>query len=276
VSEDPIGFAAGDANLFRYVGNSWPNATDPTGLEIGDTSLRLEQERLTRERHSREFRDRVTRMRQSVEIINRLADRMRQLIEEDLAKQGCPSWETIREWFRMAVQIANLTGEYIRHRDAAEAQGAAYYGDGVTASDVTEYLAVPNLPQGMQSVDPGSPSRDEFNERIGREREQTDEFADNYSTVNSGVQLAALATGLAAIPREGGKWAAKRVIAWRLAAAGAGAAAGYGIGKGLDYACDLADADEVTRAWVGVGFDLAAAIVLRRRASKKLGDLPAC
>jgi RHS repeat-associated protein len=32
VSEDPIGFAAGDANLFRYVGNSWLNATDPTGL----------------------------------------------------------------------------------------------------------------------------------------------------------------------------------------------------------------------------------------------------
>ena len=33
VSEDPIGFAAGDTNLTRYVGNSWPNGTDPTGLE---------------------------------------------------------------------------------------------------------------------------------------------------------------------------------------------------------------------------------------------------
>jgi RHS repeat-associated protein len=32
VSEDPIGFAAGDANLSRYVGNSWPNGTDPTGM----------------------------------------------------------------------------------------------------------------------------------------------------------------------------------------------------------------------------------------------------
>jgi RHS repeat-associated protein len=33
VCEDPIGFAAGDANPFRYVGNSWPNGTDPTGLD---------------------------------------------------------------------------------------------------------------------------------------------------------------------------------------------------------------------------------------------------
>jgi len=33
ISEDPIGFSAGDANLTRYVGNSWPNATDPSGLD---------------------------------------------------------------------------------------------------------------------------------------------------------------------------------------------------------------------------------------------------
>ncbi len=30
---DPLGFAAGDANLYRYVGNDPTNATDPTGLE---------------------------------------------------------------------------------------------------------------------------------------------------------------------------------------------------------------------------------------------------
>ena len=33
ISEDPIGFAAGDVNLARYVGNSPTNATDPSGLE---------------------------------------------------------------------------------------------------------------------------------------------------------------------------------------------------------------------------------------------------
>ncbi len=32
ISEDPIGFAAGDENLSRYVGNSSPNAEDPSGL----------------------------------------------------------------------------------------------------------------------------------------------------------------------------------------------------------------------------------------------------
>lgn len=30
--QDPLGFAAGDANLYRYVGNSPTNFTDPSGL----------------------------------------------------------------------------------------------------------------------------------------------------------------------------------------------------------------------------------------------------
>jgi RHS repeat-associated protein len=33
ISEDPIGFAAGDGNLSRYVGNSPVNRTDPSGLD---------------------------------------------------------------------------------------------------------------------------------------------------------------------------------------------------------------------------------------------------
>jgi RHS repeat-associated protein len=32
ISQDPIGFSAGDANLYRYVGNGPANATDPDGL----------------------------------------------------------------------------------------------------------------------------------------------------------------------------------------------------------------------------------------------------
>jgi RHS repeat-associated protein len=32
ISEDPIGFAAGDTNIYRYVGNSPTNGTDPSGL----------------------------------------------------------------------------------------------------------------------------------------------------------------------------------------------------------------------------------------------------
>jgi RHS repeat-associated protein len=32
ISQDPIGFSAGDANLYRYVGNSPTNYIDPTGL----------------------------------------------------------------------------------------------------------------------------------------------------------------------------------------------------------------------------------------------------
>lgn len=37
ISEDPIGFAGGDVNLMRYVGNGVLSAIDPTGLhfEVG-------------------------------------------------------------------------------------------------------------------------------------------------------------------------------------------------------------------------------------------------
>ncbi|TAG67879.1 MAG: hypothetical protein EAZ25_05665 [Oscillatoriales cyanobacterium] len=34
IGEDPISFAGGDKNLYRYVGNSPLNATDPTGLQL--------------------------------------------------------------------------------------------------------------------------------------------------------------------------------------------------------------------------------------------------
>src|SRR5262249_36214726 len=38
ISEDPVRFAAGDANLSRYVFNSYTNATDPSGLAWLPTS----------------------------------------------------------------------------------------------------------------------------------------------------------------------------------------------------------------------------------------------
>jgi hypothetical protein len=36
LSEDPLGYAAGDANLYRYVGNNPVNAADPSGLQSGN------------------------------------------------------------------------------------------------------------------------------------------------------------------------------------------------------------------------------------------------
>jgi len=37
LSEDPIGFASGDFNWYRYVGNSPVNRIDPLGLRGGTT-----------------------------------------------------------------------------------------------------------------------------------------------------------------------------------------------------------------------------------------------
>jgi RHS repeat-associated protein len=41
LSEDPIGFAAGDANLYRYVGNSPINTTDPSGLSAAAVGIKV-------------------------------------------------------------------------------------------------------------------------------------------------------------------------------------------------------------------------------------------
>jgi hypothetical protein len=47
VSRDPIGFEAGDANLYRYVGNGTVDSTDPPGLartkvHVGDVSAAID------------------------------------------------------------------------------------------------------------------------------------------------------------------------------------------------------------------------------------------
>ncbi|WP_156804809.1 CARDB domain-containing protein [Synechococcus sp. PCC 6312] len=39
IGEDPIGFRAGDTNLYRYVGNSPTNFTDPSGLQLSENPL---------------------------------------------------------------------------------------------------------------------------------------------------------------------------------------------------------------------------------------------
>jgi len=40
LTQDPMGFEAGDANLYRYVGNGPTNAVDPEGTDIpGDPSV---------------------------------------------------------------------------------------------------------------------------------------------------------------------------------------------------------------------------------------------
>jgi RHS repeat-associated protein len=41
LSDDPIGFSAGDANLYRYVGNAPTMRTDPKGLFVGDAAWHL-------------------------------------------------------------------------------------------------------------------------------------------------------------------------------------------------------------------------------------------
>src|SRR6202453_3860391 len=42
LEQDPMGFAAGDSNLYRYVNNAPTNATDPTGLALVEVRYQLQ------------------------------------------------------------------------------------------------------------------------------------------------------------------------------------------------------------------------------------------
>jgi RHS repeat-associated protein len=52
-SEDPMGFGAADANLYRYVGNNAPNAIDPSGLLDAKLELPLKAAELAKTRRLR-------------------------------------------------------------------------------------------------------------------------------------------------------------------------------------------------------------------------------
>ena len=55
ISEDPIGFAGGDVNLFGYVKNKPVNHRDPIGLDDADIAFRETEEYKELERQGKEF-----------------------------------------------------------------------------------------------------------------------------------------------------------------------------------------------------------------------------
>ena len=69
-----MGFAAGDTNISRYVGNSTPNGTDPTGLQDGlEVRLRIEN-RLALEELEIAERNRLTRRHPPILVPNGIVD----------------------------------------------------------------------------------------------------------------------------------------------------------------------------------------------------------
>ncbi len=65
LSEDPIGFEAGDANLQRYVGNGPTNLVDPSGLTNVEISQALSQRACQYEQFDRDLQRYVKASRQN-------------------------------------------------------------------------------------------------------------------------------------------------------------------------------------------------------------------
>ncbi|RMG33643.1 MAG: hypothetical protein D6725_15380, partial [Planctomycetota bacterium] len=81
ISEDPVGFAAGDANISRYAGNSPTNATDASGLfeiEWGSEFSENEKKLIT---------DSLSRIRTKVEQLLEEIDKELDSLDESLRSQ---------------------------------------------------------------------------------------------------------------------------------------------------------------------------------------------
>jgi len=116
LSRDPIGFAAGDANLYRYVGNNATNATDRSGLAEDplaplDQFLReAEAARWYLESQGRSTRE-IDRERESIQ---RMRDRYASILKEG----GEPGQALFSEYLK---HIDRVRREYL---DPAFAQAA--------------------------------------------------------------------------------------------------------------------------------------------------------
>jgi RHS repeat-associated protein len=88
VSEDPIGFAAGDANLYRYVGNEATGKVDPSGLERDD-NIAIHQERREKADHESQaqWKRDERRLRQLRFVLSEILD----ILQEYGPKRCMPS-----------------------------------------------------------------------------------------------------------------------------------------------------------------------------------------
>jgi RHS repeat-associated protein len=106
ISVDPIGFAAGDANLYRYVGNEATAIADPTGLApppgypyhgpTGGTAANSEQERHARIAMAEEARTKAAKARE--EAMKKRAEELKRNPPPPPSPPPSPPARTWREW----------------------------------------------------------------------------------------------------------------------------------------------------------------------------------
>ena len=91
ITPDPVGFATGDANLYRYVGNDVGTQSDPSGLWPGGAQQPNPYSPDPRQRnppsyHTARQSERLRELRTINKMVNRLKEHQRRLVKLHLAE----------------------------------------------------------------------------------------------------------------------------------------------------------------------------------------------
>jgi RHS repeat-associated protein len=162
ISQDPIGFSAGDANLYRYVGNEATGATDPTGLRKIYIQIVYYFEKLTltpaiRAEVDRIFQDAMSRCggsEHSIYIVwtqagSPASDPIEQLSRDQNGDGGCLQWNRWGSADDRALSASSVSLPQARWTTAE-----SYYP--ITGAD----LAAPLALVGASPAPPGTQSGD--------------------------------------------------------------------------------------------------------------------
>jgi RHS repeat-associated protein len=158
ISQDPIGFGGGDANLYRYVGNSPTNATDPSGLKKYDPDAIIKK--ATRTLQLAVKNGSLTQDEASLRI---------EILKASLGHQmGFNSGETPDPKYWRLDKSKSSRGEYVL-RDGLVAEGihSRVYRLGVTGSNTGCEMAVKSIMlEGLSQVAKSKGRTKEFDEEF--------------------------------------------------------------------------------------------------------------
>jgi hypothetical protein len=211
-------------------------------------------------------------MRQALEMLELNKQALARAIAEAAT---CGSPEALERAQQILNRIAGLVDQYHSARVAANRMAADWYGDGVSADDVTDLVELPPLRPEYGGPGETVEDRKGLNDRITSEREEAEDAYEIAVEIDKWNSRAGMAIGGAAIATntvrifvtESGRILVRR-LGEEAAVVGAAAVAGYALSAGTDAACNAAGLSDKQRAWVHAAESVIAAALERRTARR--------